>query len=182
MFFHGLAAYRGTREPLQQVRAADQCLDVEVCGATRPIGPIGLVVIGQVKAVFREDSWSYVRADGTRVPGEDWHWDYEAGTAGVDLDDIDAVMAWCRTQHDWHHGSDGRGYCEAFVAVKAIVGVWVKPYANAKTRKAARIIARRHGCRVMTVGGTDRIWDVYDIGADDHYWELAAEHGYTEYA
>lgn len=183
MFFHGLAAYRGTRNPLQQVRAADQCLDVEVCGATRPIGPIGVVVTGHVKAVFREDAWSYVSEDGTRVPGEAWHWDFEAGTAGVDLDNVDSVMAWCREQHDeWYNDPDGRGYCEAFVRAKAIVGVWVKPYADEKTRKVAGIIARRHGCRVMEVGGTDKIWDVYQIGGEYDYWGLAAEHGFTEYA
>ena len=179
--FHGLSAFRGTRNPIQQVQAADACIGKEICTADRPIGPIGIMVTGTVSQCYSRDVWSYLDGDGKRHADPeimDWYdAPREAGDDGVDLDDSAALESWIKTYRE-------RDYIEAFHTADRITAVWIKDWADDTTRKAARIIARRHGCRVHVVHGHTRPWDVVGAYYDpaSRFYDMAAELGYQDYA
>lgn len=172
LLFHGLSAYRGERNPLGRVRNANRCIDKEISTATRPIGPIGVVVHGEVTNVFPEDCWSYVGRDGRRYPSSYWEdWDH-----GLDLSNSIELEKWLKETHQEFSDWD-RHYCECFMLAKAITHVWVKPYAGNLIRKTAGVIARKHGAEIIEVEYNTRPWDIlppYD-NEWEQYYDLAEE-------
>jgi len=175
-YFHGISAYRGTRHPLQQIVAAEKCLSgVEICCADRPIGPIGITVCGDVTGAFDQDCWSYVDTDGKRQSGND-HQVESALDAAIDLTDAWQIESWMKSNSK----RENHEYSELFVRARAIVFIWIKPYVGNKTRKVARILARKYGVQVIEVQRYTRIWDI--LGSCFDYWDLAANNGWEEYA
>jgi hypothetical protein len=175
--FHGLSAYRGARTPLTLISGADRVIGVQIATADRPIGPVGVVVAGDLHHVFDGDCWSWVDPYGVRHASDGAQWGYHAHAERfVEQGDL----------HLWIQEKTGetvrrrpRHYCEAFLTPRAITHVWYKPYATREQRMAARVIARRHGARIVDVTATTRIWEV--VGDDPstyRYTKLAANMGY----
>lgn len=186
--FHGLGAYRGARTPLEYIQGAEKALaGVEVAAATRPIGPLGLLVDGRVLEAFPRDVWSWVDGEGRRHEGEGVEDHERASADGVDLADSAALERWFKDEAArpgpvWqHHASD---YCEVFLKPRRVTAVWVKPYLAGAQLKAARILARRYKVRLVAVERFTRPWDV--VGSYDYpgarYEALAAEEGWGECA
>ena len=171
ILFHGIAAYRGTRRPMQQLRAIENCFDKQIAVATRPIGPIGVMFTGEVIAAYPQDCWSWVDEEGNRLPGEDWE-DYQCP---ADLGDSSDLERWLKEMHHNWFGSD---YAELFMEARAVARVWVKAYAGESVKKTARVMARKYGVELVTVGRNTTPWEV--VG--DYYSpyeSLAEQHGYA---
>jgi len=161
--YHGLSAYSGIKEPLAIVRAAQTIQadleNSEVCVADRPIGPIGVVLSGPIRKAFPEDVWSKTSSDGQRST------EWDAGWMGtVENPSDDAWHAFCQDhlvdRFDWDENSQ-RHYCEAWMSHPHIVGIWVKGWADERTHKVARVLAKRYSASLMTVDGTTRIWETH---------------------
>jgi len=162
-WFHGLQAYSG-KGLLDAVRKADAALDVECCGADRPIGPVGVIVSGSTRFVASRDVWSVLDSDGQRLPDTYHAYRYigrahpaEAGPDELEAQECEEFCKSVLNSTDWYTTRD---YCESFVRVRAITGVWVKPHADGRTNKVARVIARRHRVKMHVVHSQSRIWDV----------------------
>lgn len=161
--FHGLDAYRGTRKPLQQLQAAETALHSHLACATRPIGPIGIMVYGEVTDVFDRDVWSEVDMYGGRYPTA---WGFDYASKGIIADSAELEL-WMKDQLNDKHT---KHYCEAFVKPKEITHVWIKPWVGDSNRKVAKILARRYGAKLVTVEGHTRPWDVVGSYLEKGYY------------
>lgn len=70
--FHGLAAYsgKGRENVLNGLSTIFSSKDIEVCVADRPIGEIGVLMQGSIRAAFSSDVWSEVSDSGKRYRKE----------------------------------------------------------------------------------------------------------------
>ena len=151
--FHGLAAYRGQRNPLAVAQKLRACADApQVCVADRPIGPIGAIFFGECQRLFDRDCWSELRDDGTRE-ATGWYWEQEL------LGDIEQ---WEFEKFCVEHIESPRSYCEAWMSPTTLRAIWVKSWTQAPLVKCARILARNRSVPLLVLDGTCRIWDVLD--------------------
>lgn len=147
--FHGLAAFRGTANPRELLKALRRCVGVELCVADRPIGPIGVCLSGPITAAFWGDCWSEIDEDGRRKS------EHDPVLRGPTEREYYALCKEYRDE-EAQYGND-HAYCEAWMIPDGIDYIWIKPWANDLTRKVAARMARIAGTYVLTVDGTDRI-------------------------
>ena len=125
---------------------------VHICCADRPIGTVGLLVAGDCVSLHADDVWSFPCSDGTRL-----HYD---AAARLDVNTQGEYEHFCAAQIGTARRQD---YCEAIVRDCAVIGVWVKVYADDKTKRAARLFARTRGVKFFLMpNGRVRIWDLLD--------------------
>ena len=106
--FHGLAAFRGTRLPLDQLRAAARLLTgIEIAAATRPIGPIGVMVQGSITAAYSNDVWSEINNTGARYASDN-SWYDQADDKALAMPHL--IERWLKT--NCAETSGRRAYCE----------------------------------------------------------------------
>lgn len=169
--FHGIGAYRGQRNPVALSRQITTALSgVEICIADRPIGAFGIVVGGECSALYDQDCWSTVGADGQRESTGWWNEVIEPRTQ----EEFEDFARECSLGL---HGQHPRAYVEGWLSAQALRAVWVKDWAPEKTKRAARIIARHRGVPLLTVTGTTRIWEVldrYKLPVRFDYWRKSA--------
>ena len=161
IWFHGIQAYSGRDAGVHELLArAEEVVDKEVCGADRPIGPIGVLVYGKTSFLADRDVWSYVE-DGRRY-SHDGSVDGSIGEQGGDKGQLDAATCerFCKeAERQGWSGYYGE-YCEAFTTPQEVTGIWVKAYAKRKTQKIARVLARKFGVPLHTVERCTRVWEV----------------------
>lgn len=151
--FHGIGAYIGQQNPIAMGRLLNKCLSgVEVCGADRPIRAFGAILGGDCRQVFSEDCWSVVNSHGKReLSGGFWGETLNRPNTQQEFE------AFCRIQHPKNHQ-----YSEAWVTPWFLRALWVKDWADKKTKKAAKILAKHRSVPLLVVTGSTRIWDVAD--------------------
>jgi hypothetical protein len=154
--FHGIGAYRVSRNPLALRNALNSALSgVELCAADRPIGAFGAVIFGECTAAFKQDVWSEVDENGLRL------------TDNADVSDV----FYPESQSDWEDFAKDSmqtrmrwqgNYCEVWMKSHVVRALWVKDWADSKTVKAAKIIARRRNIPLIVVDKHERIWNLLD--------------------
>lgn len=165
--FHGIGAFRGQRNPLALKRAIDTALTgVEVCVADRPIRAFGIVVTGECRVAYDADVWSMIGPDGMRVSNVD----HEIRNGWTQIQRIDspeqrefealAARNIALVEESW--GNPEKVYCEAWMRPAILRAVWVKTWADPRTRRVAEIIAAHRDVPLLIVDGATRIWDVLD--------------------
>ena len=164
--FHGISAYFGrkNRGIFGRARAIKGCLGNEICTADRPIGPIGVVVDGHITSIFDGDCYSYINEHGRRVP----HEGMGRHSCQINNPSDEVVIEFVRTAHsDSYYGN--RHYCEAFSIGERITMVWVKAWADTRTKKEARVLSRLFDAPLLEVEGSDRIDQL--VCPEDRYSE-----------
>lgn len=154
--YHGLAAYSASRHsPLRMYRnglAAQQISGTaDLCIADRPIGPMGLIVSGQLSSVYDRDVWSEQNCDGSRIATRQCCWS--------GLLNVSTHAEWA----SWSiaHAGTAR-YCEGWMRDPIIHGVWVKPHATRSQLAAADSLCRRFGFASAKIVTRDQlISDLY---------------------
>jgi len=177
MLFHGLSAFNGTRNPLQQLQAVQKCMEgIEICAADRPIGEIGIMVRGEIIDAYPFDVWSTVKG-GKRVA----EFGYDRSSINIDnvnLSDPVEVEKWIKnSRDDYFHGK----YCEVFMKPRDITHIWLKPYASKKAKKVANILSLKYSVPVVDVKTYTRPWEIvghYYSHIVDRSEKLAEQAGY----
>ncbi len=171
ILFHGISAFRGARKPLEQIKAVSRCFGNEICVADRPIGPIGILAAGEITAAYSCDVWSYV-SDGKRQADDDLFNNFwiESPDSETLADPIE-LEKWVRYVRSWPENRSD--YCEFFMRVKSIAGIWIKGYVNETTRKVARVLSRKYNVPLHDVERHTRPWEITGYYYDN--WERAAD-------
>ena len=170
--YHGIAAYGMNRKAdLMKLQLNTMnAVGNEICVADRPIGPIGILVEGEIRVCFSEDVWSSVNLKtGRRIANNGEY----VGDEVLSITDPDR-WEWeefCRDAYkeevkSWSEFADPvfaehsiqRSYCEGWMTPEKIISVWVKAWAPKKMVLQARLIACKYGVPCILVEGTDRIW------------------------
>jgi hypothetical protein len=153
--FHGIGAYRGQKNPVALSNQLSVALSgVEICAADRPIGAFGAVVSAAQAIVWPRDVYSFLDRDGHRSTDVPWS---KATVCGGQADAEGLFMSFSEVM-------DPLSYCEVWIMPTILRAMWVKPWADAKTMRAAEIIAAHRGVPLLVVRGTTRIWDILDSG------------------
>ena len=170
--YHGISAF-GINRKADLMKLQENTMNAvgnEICVADRPIGPIGILVEGEIRAAFSEDVWSIRdKKTGKRIVSGD-------GPLDDDILSINDPDRWeweefcCQAQQMKEGRKEyfadpvfaektiSRAYCEAWMTPERIVSVWVKAWAPKKMVLQARLIACKYGVPCMLVEATDRIW------------------------
>ena len=171
--FHGIAAYRQTGRSVDALMHRVYKIDSlrageEICGADRPIGPIGLVLLADVSAVFLGDCWSDIGYTGQRFPTS-YDVGYLTHADPAQYYRASLALGAIRACHD------SREYLEAFAAYPEICGVFIKGYAAEDTifRATADRIAREYGVPVHVVETGTSIAKVSNIHASEVFDDVS---------
>lgn len=174
--FHGLVAYSGQKSAVGLWRALQmvrRC--VHIAAADRPIGPVGLVVQGQVTDMFSQDCWSWVDNHGVRHPSNDGE-AYREDTPCTHEEYV-RIAKWYEAM--------GNDYTEAFMLPHLIRAVWVKSWAKRDYKTAALSIARIIKADLLEIkDGRTRIWDLYPAHEipEEKYFYLEKIHDFKSYS
>jgi hypothetical protein len=173
--FHGLMAYTDRRaiDPITLACKAKGTIGAEICTADKPIGQIGLLVAGQLTALFERDVRSKVR-NGQRVVVDHWACDPDTGAPYVGRH-----VSWCselqftRQTRDGvvHHNPNQTevenfckasqfDYCEGWMIPTHIEYVWVGKNANNENYWHARALSLKLRVPLVEVDAATRLWNV----------------------
>lgn len=158
VMFHGIKAYTGRWDSVyESISKVDSLVSLgakgaEICTADKPIGPVGVLVLGDLSNLFTSDVWSRTDENGKRHINGYTREGYDIHDVLFNLEFTQArVNLFC--EHIAPAFRSGYGeYAEGWMIPDAVVGIWVNKYASSEDKKLARILARRHGVELFVVG------------------------------
>lgn len=160
--FHGIGAYREDRDPLALRAMLNGVIGNAICAADRPIRAFGAVVCAPYALAFPHDVWSEEnqRSSTLRLEEErfilELEWLKEEKGAAL-LHTTSEFMDYkerVEEELSSHH------YCELWLEPVQVRALWVKSWADEKTKRTAKILAKHRGLPLLEVEGTTRIWDL----------------------
>lgn len=156
-FFHGLALYSG-HNSIQEKVSHLLLNDIEISCAEVPLGPIGVLVDGHITGVYPYDCKSTIDQNQKRVPSQDWiHF-----KPCFDMNDRQALLDWIQDLRLNKKAKTERSYCEIFMNVSKIEGIWYKSHISSKMKDIVKMLSQEYNVDSFCVERYTYNWTLGD--------------------